>query len=94
VCVYALILFLAYPLRRRVCIDSRNVKLYFYHTSRAKFVAKTMPIVPADRNSMPCSHCVSFTFVRDYCVLLIVFAFFVQCLDIAKVSQPSSNVAK
>jgi len=39
-----------------------------------------------DRNSIVCSHCVSFAFSWGYCRLLRVFAFYVQCLTIAGVS--------
>ena len=50
--------------------------------------------MPGDRNSILRSPCISFTFFWGYCRLLRVFAFYVQCVTVAGVSQPSSNVAK
>jgi len=45
VCVYALILFLAYLLRKRVCIPSRNVNTKFCCHTRTKFAAsRHMPM--------------------------------------------------
>jgi len=55
--------------------------------------------MPGDRNSiLVCSHshCVSFTFAWGYSRVgyyCSIFAFYVQCLTIAGVSQPSFNVA-
>jgi len=49
--------------------------------------------MPGDRNSILCWHCVSFTFAWGYWLLFNNFAFYVQCLTVARVSQPSSKVA-
>jgi len=55
----------------------------------------TQYTMPGDRNSILSSHCVTFTFGWCYCGLLLrIFAFYVQCLTVAGVSQPSSNVAR
>jgi len=48
-----------------------------------------------DRNSILSSHCVNLTFAWVTVRLLSrVFAFYVQCLTGAGVSQPSFNVVK
>ena len=96
-CVYALVLFLAI-FWGRVCIHSWNVNDIYY-----------IVITPVEQSFHPvdyawwqkqhglliCSYCVSFTFAWGYCRLLFKhFCFYVQCLTVGGVLQPSSNVAR
>jgi len=73
VCVYALILFLAYLLIKRVRVTAYaleksiiNAALLSHQWSKV-CSQKTMP---GDRNSILCSQCLSFTFGWGYCRIL------------------------
>jgi len=79
---------------KRVCIDSRNVNYNTVVLSYQWSKPCRQETIPGDRNNILCTHCVSFTFAWGYCRLLLVLAFYVQCLTVAGVSQPSSNVAR
>jgi len=50
-CVYALILFLAYLLRKRVCIDSRNLNNKYCILSHQWSKVYRQETTPGDRNS-------------------------------------------
>jgi len=53
--------------------------------------------MPGDRNNILCSHCIVLVLrLREITVgsYLRIVAFYVQCLTVAGVSQPSSNVTK
>jgi len=95
VCVHALILFLANLLRKRVCIDSRNVNkiLYCYHTSGAKFVASRLCLVTETAYYVHIVLALRLTGITVGFYLRI-FAFYLQCLTVGGVSQPSFKVAR
>jgi len=84
VCVYALILFPTYLLRKRVCIDSRNVnnKYWIIYTNGAKFAARRLCLVTETAHYVHIVWALRFPGVTAGYYLRL-FAFYVQCLTVA-----------
>ena len=96
--VCAFILFLAYLLRNRVCMHTRNVN--------NKYCIVITPVEQVSKYAASRLCLVTETAYYVHTVLTLrlpgvtvgnclrIFAFYVQCITVAGVSQPSSNVAR